>query len=162
MGSEIERLINEGWRPRIKKKKNRRYITVRKGNKERSFGPYTDELWEKVKPVDPLATSSQILELEKRIDESTRAFDTLLLNFEKMRRELLTSSGRRLRGVNACRHMDKDGVCYSWSYPRNSSMTAAYLGPMKRYTHNGKIVYLVRVKDHPIVCSACPSYESNK
>ena len=62
-------LINEGWKPRIKTKKNRRYITVRKGNNERSLGPYTDELWEKVKPLGVSAISLQVLELKRKISE---------------------------------------------------------------------------------------------
>ena len=73
MESKIEGLIKEGWKPRIKKKKNRRYITLRKGNEERSFGPYTDELWEKVKPADLSAILSHVLDLERRINELERA-----------------------------------------------------------------------------------------
>ena len=69
MESEIEGLINEGWKIRIKTKKNRRYITVRKGNKERSLGPYTDELWNKVKPADLSATPTLVLELKRRINQ---------------------------------------------------------------------------------------------
>ena len=67
MESEIEGLVNEGWKPRIKNRKNRRYITLRRGNKERSLGPYTDELWDKVKPTDLSDIPSQVLELERRI-----------------------------------------------------------------------------------------------
>ena len=69
MESEIEGLIDEGWKPRIKTRKNRKYITLRKGNKEKSLGPFTEKLWDEIKPVEPWATPAQITELEKRISE---------------------------------------------------------------------------------------------
>jgi len=188
----IDELLLDGWTPRIKKVKGKRYITAWKGKKERGFGPYSDELWDKVKPVDPWVTPAQVLELEKRMNkkierskrkeniafntdivkmikqlkesnrEENKSFDALRLDFDKMRGELTKSARRRLRGVDACRHMDKDGVCYGWSSSRNSNMTTAYHGPMKRVTKNGKIVYRIRVIDNPLICIACPSYERKR
>ena len=43
--AKLESLVVEGWRARIKTVKNRKYIAVRKGGKERSLGPFTEELW---------------------------------------------------------------------------------------------------------------------
>lgn len=191
MESEIEGLINEGWKPRIKKKKNRRYITLRKGNKEKSLGPYTDELWEKVKPIDPWATPSQLSKLEKRIiniekkqrrqttdfnavifnrvkqlEESRRgantSFDALLLNFEKMQDELLLSASYRILDTTACKHMDKNGVCNHWFYTCSADRTPENLRPMKKDEYQGKTIYRIRVREHPLVCSACPSYERER
>jgi DNA polymerase elongation subunit (family B) len=48
MGVEAERLIEEGWVPRIKTVRGHRYITLRKGGEERSLGAYTQRARAKV------------------------------------------------------------------------------------------------------------------
>jgi len=182
---DIEKLLLEGWRPRIKKVKERRYITVLKGKKERSLGPYTDELWDKVKPTDPWATPSQISELEKRIDkiEKTKResnpsllekridniddalrginsySEALGLEFFNMMGELLLSARERLRGNTACKHVDEDGVCNYWHWSCHAKQTPEYLRPMKRDEIKGHTIYRVKVIEHELFCSACPEYE---
>lgn len=158
-----------------------------KGNKERSFGPYTDELWAKVKPADPWATPSQISDLEKRmhkVEKSKRrvntSFDAEILKrvkqleesqlradvffdiFTKMRMTLILSARRRLNRNTACKHMDKNGICNYWSWSCHAKETPEYLRPMKRDEIKGKIVYRVNVIEHPLFCSACPSYEPKR
>ena len=44
---EAKRLIREGgYRPYIRKSGGRRYITLKRGSRELSVGPYTEELWQ--------------------------------------------------------------------------------------------------------------------
>lgn len=38
-------MVEEGWRPRVKKVKGTEYLCLRLGNKERSLGHYTPETW---------------------------------------------------------------------------------------------------------------------
>ena len=45
---DVSHLLDDGWVPRIKTVKNRKYMTVRKGGKEKSLGPYNEELWNKI------------------------------------------------------------------------------------------------------------------
>lgn len=103
MELEIEGLLDEGWKPRIKKRKKLRYITLRKGNQEKSLGPYTEELWNKVKPVDPWATPAQISDLEKRLSNIERSkrdpspsLDSLLLKRIKKLEEVQQRSNSSL------------------------------------------------------------------
>ncbi len=226
MELEIEGLLDEGWKPRIKKRKKLRYITLRKGNQEKSLGPYTDELWEKVKPADPWATLAHVSEIEKRlskIEESKRdpnpSLDSLLLkrikkleeaqqgakssllekritqleesqrgsktyllkgrisdletsqsldmriikssitDFRKMREELLESAKRRHKDDNACKQMNKNGFCLLYYFSYDEVEKSKYLEPMEYSELEGNKVYHIKVREHPLVCSACPDYE---
>ena len=38
-------MIHKGWKPRIKAKGDKSYISMRHGNQERGLGPYTEERW---------------------------------------------------------------------------------------------------------------------
>ncbi len=187
MESEIEGLISAGWKPRIKTKGNRKYITLRKGNKERGFGLYTDTLWEKIKLDDPWVTPEQLSKVKKRMlkieqtqerqaihfnvemfksvkqleesqQETDKSSNALHLNFEKMSQSLLISARRRLRGISACIHIDKNGVCNAWYWNCKLEDTPVHLRPMKMSNYKGQIIYRVSVIDHPLMCSACPSY----
>ena len=226
MELEIEGLLDEGWKPRIKKRKKLRYITLRKGNQEKSLGPYTEELWEKVKPVDAWATPAQILELEKRIGkiEKTKrrentSFDAELLkrikkleesqqgsnssllekritqleesqkgatpyllkrrirdleesqrldigiinksitDFRKLTAELLESAGRRQIDNAVCKQMNDNGFCLLYYFSYDEVEKLEYLKPIGYSEHEGEKVYHIKVREHPLVCSACPDYE---
>lgn len=52
---DLELLLRDGWRPRIKMRANgKRYITVRKRVlREYGLGPYTDELWNMILSIFP-------------------------------------------------------------------------------------------------------------
>ena len=39
----LDQMVEQGWRPRIIKRRNRSYLTMRFGNQERSLGPATAE-----------------------------------------------------------------------------------------------------------------------
>lgn len=39
----LEDMVDKGWRPRIKRKGDREYLTLRFGNQERSLGPASEE-----------------------------------------------------------------------------------------------------------------------
>jgi hypothetical protein len=46
-------LFANGWKPRIKTQKGISYITLRRGNNEKSLGPYTEERWQLVTSMLP-------------------------------------------------------------------------------------------------------------
>ena len=43
----IQQYAEESWQARIRVIKNRKYIIVRKLNKDKSLGPYSPEKWQK-------------------------------------------------------------------------------------------------------------------
>lgn len=53
---EAERLIQEGWRPYIRKTPKGEYITLKRGSKERGVGPFDQQLWEKLDSLWTLVT----------------------------------------------------------------------------------------------------------
>ena len=48
----LKKLHTRGWHFFIRTVKNRRYVTVRRKGKEKSLGPYSEELWSRVVKVD--------------------------------------------------------------------------------------------------------------
>jgi hypothetical protein len=45
---EIEGLLREGWRPYVQRKGKYAYVVLRKGNRTKSVGPYSEGLWREV------------------------------------------------------------------------------------------------------------------
>jgi predicted RNase H-like nuclease (RuvC/YqgF family) len=143
-----------------------------------------DELSSKVKSLEsiisdlkPLADlSKDIEELKKEvewlknkitnIDNELRAFDTgvdLRLKIRDQRLDYLTknmdlilaNAKRRVRDDNnRCKHIDKDGYCTYWYWYNKIDDWN-----MKPDIVNGKTVYKINVKEHPLICTACPAYE---
>lgn len=50
---DLIEMVEKGWRPRRKITGERVYITMRKRNKEKSLGPYTDEKWDLLMSMSP-------------------------------------------------------------------------------------------------------------
>ena len=50
---QFQDLFANGWKPRIKTQKGISYITLRRGNNEKSLGPYTEERWQLVASMLP-------------------------------------------------------------------------------------------------------------
>jgi chromosome segregation ATPase len=143
-----------------------------------------DELSSKVKSLEstisylkPLADlSKDIEELKKEvgelknkitnIDNELRAFDAnvdfrlkirdqRLDNLTKNMDLILTSAKRRVRDDKyKCKYIDKDGYCTYWYW--NNKIDG---WNMMQYIENCKTVYRINVKEHPLICTACPTYE---
>lgn len=167
MDVDVEKLIGEGWTARIKVVGDHKYITLRKGRKERSLGPYTPELWKRVSHGVQKTEGSQLLDFEERIkklEESQRKHESWTRDWiealDQMRRELSESVRRRLRSDHrGCKHLDNEGVCTLWHWNLQTWEIPDWLRPMKRDKYQGRIVYRARVKKHPFICASCPSYE---
>jgi hypothetical protein len=50
---QFQDLFANGWKPRIKTQKGISYITLRRGNKEKSLGPYQEDRWQLVMSMFP-------------------------------------------------------------------------------------------------------------
>ena len=57
---DIRRYIRDGWRFRIKTVKGLRYITRRKGQKERSLGPFKPELWALIRRLTAQTAGTEV------------------------------------------------------------------------------------------------------
>jgi predicted transcriptional regulator len=85
----------------------------------------------------------KITDLNKRVEELSEAIDWIR-----------GSARLRLRDdEDGCKWLDKDGYCILWYW---SDRVRGW--DMKPDTVNGKTVYKLNVKKHPLICAACPSY----
>lgn len=136
-------------------------------------------------PNNHRTLSSQIIEVEKRIsklEESQRGAKPYLLkrriskleesqrvnmwrinssitDFSKLRDELIESAERRLTDDDTCKHVNKNGFCLLYYFFNEELEKSEYLKPRGHGDKNGKRVYYINVKEHPLICSACPDYE---
>jgi len=65
------------------------------------------------------------------------------------------SAERRLRDdYNGCKWLSKDGYCTCWAWYNKVKGWN-----MKTDIVEGRVVYRLNVKKHPLICTACPSYQ---
>jgi hypothetical protein len=65
------------------------------------------------------------------------------------------SVARRLRDDWAgCRYVDEEGYCTRWYWQGRVEGW-----DMREGFEEGKTVYHLNVRKHPLICTACPSYE---
>lgn len=83
-----------------------------------------------------------------------------IIELEKRMEELIESTEHRLKNEDACKHIGKYGYCSMWHYPYDEVEKKEYLRPEGKIMINGKTVYFINVRNHPLICSACPSYET--
>lgn len=121
---------------------------------QRSFNPYILN--------HGLKTPKELIKFfeDKSQRESTPSLlEKRISKLEEMGKELLESAERRLKDDDACKHVDKNGFCHLYYFSYDEVDKAEYLRSSGRSTHNGKTVYLINVRDYPLICSACPDYE---
>ena len=110
---------------------------------------------EDLKPIEELKNrlskvETSIKDLEAIVKKVANSIDSLDGKMGLIER----SVSRRLRDDwNGCRHMDKNGYCTEWRW------RARIKGwDMRESFWEGKTVYYLNVKKHPLICTACPSY----
>jgi len=119
--------VRDGWHFRVKSVKGRKYITRRKGQKERGVGPFDPDLWASINLFTPQSAeeeTSLIQEesvLEKGINDlpkGTPDWFRASVEFEMKWRRLLKdiSMHRGLEMVRTCMHLDDEGLCSYWSW----------------------------------------------
>ena len=77
----LKKYAKEGWRARIKIVKGHKYIIIRLRGKDKSLGPYNEELWKKIEalgmtptksikhvPIEDASTVESLVDLQKQID----------------------------------------------------------------------------------------------
>jgi len=106
-----------------------------------------------MKTLEDLANELSVVrkEVENLKDSLSRRIDEIddSLNFIRL------SAERRVRDDhNGCKWLSEDGYCTSWYF--NSRVKG---WNMKKDIVGDRVVYRLNVKKHPLMCTACPSYE---
>ena len=170
---EIKKYIFDGWNFRRKISKNREYITRRKGQVERSLGPYTDELWSLIAKLRLESHHEQEKQPEKtglKIDQGyeARSESKVSLDFEDHIHEKLHFD-RTIKMMTECLHRDREGYCTYWTWekqPRFFKGIKQLYGEdlyMKKETMiKNKTVKQWMMRTPAWYCTDCPAYISHK
>ena len=102
-----------------------------------------------VKMLEDLA--DEVSKLRKEVESFNRRFEELKDSIDWIR----SSVERRLRDdYNGCKWLDGGGYCTLWYWHEKVKGWN-----MRPDTKEGRTVYRLNVKKHPLICTACPSYE---
>ena len=144
---EIIEWKRDGWSFRVKEVKGKRYITRRKGGKERSLGRFDDGLWSMIE--------SSSLSVQEIVAQSKQGQDTEVL----VERILLD-----LRSYDMSRSCDHivDGFCHYWRYGEipgffmivDRSISEGLYAQIEPRNREPFWVF----KALPFYCKNCPSY----
>ncbi len=148
----IGKLINDGWRFRKKRRKKSYYVSARKGDKERSFGQFSDEKWSLVSTV-----------MRSLTEESRDSSDSESAVKADDRVKEAISQLRSILGLafRYCLHQDTDGFCKYWylgSLPSKSvDLSVEEFSKLFKANDNGMKYW--QLYAHPTLCRSCPSFE---
>ena len=117
------------------------------------------ELEESQRGSKPYLLKRRISKLEDIQREDTRIRNRSISEFRKLREELTESAKRRQIDNDACKQMNKNGFCLLYYFSYDEVEKSEYLKPVGYSELEGKKVYHIKVREHPLVCSACPDYE---
>jgi len=102
-----------------------------------------------VKMLEGLA--GEVSRLRKEVEILNRKLEVLVDNIGWIR----GSVAMRLRDdQDGCKWLDGDGYCTCWSWDEKIEGWN-----MRPDIVEGKTVYRLNVKRHPLICTACPAYE---
>ncbi|EMR74281.1 hypothetical protein MCGE09_00648, partial [Thaumarchaeota archaeon SCGC AB-539-E09] len=116
---DIKKYIFDGWNFRRKISKNREYITRRKGQVERSLGPYTDDLWSLILNLrlgqqdKKEQTEKKVLNIDQR--DEVRSKSKVGMEFEDRIQERLHYN-RTINMMTECLHTDSEDYCTYWTW----------------------------------------------
>jgi hypothetical protein len=167
---EIKSLLAEGWAFRIKESHGKRYITRRKGGKERSIGPYSEDLWNLINKGQKPAKASST---ETKEHEAVTTASSLESSMNILSRiESLESEVKQLKSLSdpvkvkiakCCHIASQHGkkYCKTWSWEIRPNNLAKILPNVS--FRKEKIYGEARwhVSPHPEICGPCTKFMEN-
>jgi len=168
--------IEQGWYFRTKVVKGRRYITRRKGQEERGFGPFDPDVWATIdqmremsdeeprsigkgpRPDEGAGESSRV------VSDRTRPGEVTESEWSRLDKEI--SMDRGIQMMMSCVYRDDEGYCSYWDWedkPNFFGLLDDLIGgeiyKKKRISRDGLIVERWLVRPLHWYCSPCPVYE---
>jgi len=115
------------------------------------------ELAEKVdevfKKVEELASKLKGVEFVEEIGKKLSGLEERISRLEK-KLEIIEESAKTRTEDEECKHIDKDGFCTYWYWHERIKGWE-----MKEVSVKEEKRYYLNVKEHPLMCAACPDYE---
>ena len=150
---EIKEFIEDGWSFRIKKSGDRHYITRRKGQAEKSLGPYTEELWDMI--------------IKSQTKKTNHMSSVSPYNILKRDMEYNLKLERGARYVATCLFIDKDRFCTFHRYknkPKSFKIEDKIykegFSKLKELTVNGVKEQVWVHRADILYCAECSAYIS--
>jgi len=162
---------NQGWHFFIRTVAERRYITIRRKGKERSLGPYSDEIWKLIQGIDNREAredATRILSNKMKSPKSltqprviSETEDPFLKTLEEIKRYILEYNFYKCLQINA------DGFCDYWrleeppEYEKQlNQKESEFLFKKVKQEHGKTTVWIL--KPLPAICNNCPAYIDEK
>lgn len=80
----IKEYAEEGWKAKIKTVKGHKYIVLRLRGKDKSLGPYTEELWNKCIQLEMTRREPENIDaLKKTVEKLTQQVNDVVLKLEE-------------------------------------------------------------------------------
>jgi len=169
--------MKQGWRFRIKVVKGRRYITRRKGQEERGFGPFDPYVWatigqmrEKMLDEEPRSIERGP-RLDEGVGESSRVVPDRIRPVEDMesmwkRLDEAIAMDRGVQMMMSCMYRNDEGYCSYWNWENKPNffgllddLVGGVIYKKKRITKNGLTVDRWLVWTMHWYCSRCSVYK---
>jgi hypothetical protein len=167
---EIKRFIQDGWNFRVKRTSGKSYITRRKGQKERSLGSYTEELWNTIEQLlnPSLKETEELTELDIEHSEDTMAQDNIVARVSELTGKIDKAIMLR-RGVYMMQNCfyNVDGFCEYWRWEERPSffdIIDKLWGPDSGYYSKRRVVLSSEpsmqwmIKASITYCATCNAY----
>jgi len=102
-----------------------------------------------VKKLEDIA--GEVSKLRKEVESLNQRFKVLEDSIGWIRR---SAQRRLMEGHIGCKWLDRDGYCTRWHWHEKVEDWS-----MRPDTVEGRTVYRLNAKKHPLICTACPVYE---
>lgn len=161
---ELTRLMNDGWRFRIKTVKGKRYISARKGRDERGVAPFSEELWGEIQKLTGLEGGlKEVTSIEEKT--SNVEDENLQLHVRRINEFLRASRGSHMSRY--CLFKDSENYCEYWQWnsePPNYSYITKIWGENMFRVSGDEASGSKRwaLKAFPYMCAGCPVFVSEK
>jgi predicted transcriptional regulator len=141
----------ESPRSRIKQVHELARMVDELGRRVSELNAKLGELEHRLSQLKPLEDISKVIhDLRGDVD----SLSTHILELEDAMDWIRRSVSRRLKGRSECMYIDKDGYCTMWYW---GSKVEGW--DMREDVSEGRKIYHLNVRRHPLVCTSCPTYK---
>jgi hypothetical protein len=161
---EITQLFKEGWKIRIKKVKQQRYLSIRQGNNERGLGAFNQEKYSELMSLQSslqtdepstefkeASVNANVISLSESIERHKRITEELKTHLEKIQLY------RGIIKMSRCAHI-KNGYCTFWNWRIKEEIHDSHTFKNLLWEPEVGEITLQGTDEHRWVIRAAPSY----
>ena len=169
--------IEQGWNFRIKVVKGRRYITRRRGQVERGFGPFDPYVWATINQMNEKMPDEESRSIRRgpSLDEGAEESSSLVRNgirssevtetkWVRLQEEISMHQGIQM--MQSCIYRDNEGFCSYWNWENKPNffgllddLIGSKMYKKKRISRDGLTVNRWLVRTMHWYCSRCSVYK---